>query len=496
MEIEIKMQTITELPSMTGLTNGYRSRTAYRLITEEDRVLVYDSERTFILRPPESIQKLIMSVSEPNKASAELISWLKETDLITNNCISKCYPEQTFILPSLTDISIDLSGNCNMDCKYCFEKPIFSRIGNMSDELIKKTLDFVFEKCEGSNTLSIHFGSGEPLIEFNKLKGLVDLATRMAENKGIDLAFELTTNGTLVNKEIAEYLAEHPFNVRVSCDGPPSIHNTYRALKDGSASYDRVERGLKEILSLMGDRVTVNSVICSGTRLRTIWDWAKSLGIQHIHTVKVGSKKDSGLAMTSHEASEYKTDLKYICNQIFTILSQGQKPMEFQPISKIIRRLMLPAPINRFCGVSGSYLGVASDGKVYPCFRHLGIEKYCFGDVENGIDDKSREQYRRYEAAPVDNRRGCSNCWARYLCGGGCYADPVIYGDKNNSPLFEQCTFWKLDIAKAISFYDEIRSIDPTYCLRMFGDDIDDIDDIINKHIIERPEFVKTRKTV
>ncbi len=487
------MQTVTELPRITELEDGYRIRTAYCLITEEDRVLVYDTERTFILSPPEYIQKLLMLIPELNQVPAELISWLKESDLITDDSTSKCHSEQSSILPSLTDISVDLSGNCNMDCKYCFEKPIFSRIGNMSDEIIEKTLDFAFKKCGDSNTLAIHFGSGEPLIELNKLKRLVGLAGQMAENKGIELGFEITTNGILVNKKIATYLAEHPFNVRVSCDGPPSIHNTYRTLSNGRASYDQVERGLKKLLSLMGDRVTVNSVICSGTRLRTIWDWAKSLGIQHIHTVKVGSKKDSGLAKPVHEASEYKTDLKYICNDILTTLSKGQKPIEFQPITKIIRRLMLPAPINRFCGVSGSYLGVASDGKVYPCFRHLGIEQYCFGDVENGIDDKSREQYRNHEAAPVDNRLGCSNCWARYLCGGGCYADPIIYGDEINSPLLEQCTFWKLDIEKAISFYDEIRNIDPAYCLQMFGDDIDDI---IGKHLNDWPEFTKNRKTV
>jgi uncharacterized protein len=487
------MQNITKLQPINRLTNEYRTRTAYCLISEEGKVLFYDSERTFVLKPPEYIQNLIKKGALLTNTSIELNSWLKANDLVTKSYKTKHGAEHSSTLPAVTDVSIDLSGNCNMACKYCFEKPIFSRTGNMTNKVIKKTLEFAFEKCEGSSTLSLHFGSGEPLIEFNKLKQLVSLACQIADHKGINLGFELTTNGTLINKEIAAYLAEHSFNVRLSCDGPPHVHNTFRKFKNGRTSYDRVERGLNELLSVMSDRITINTVICSGTRLRAIWDWAKSIGIKHIHTVKVGSKKDSGLVMGSPEIAAYKSDLIYICNDIIHILSQGQTPLEFQPITKIIRRLMIPAPINRFCGVSGSYLGIASDGKVYPCFRHLGVEKYCFGDIEKGISDKLRKKYRNYEASPVDERPTCSYCWAKYLCGGGCYADPVIYGDKNNIPLLEQCNFWKTDIATAISFYDELRTIDPTYCLRLFGDDIDDI---IGRCSNDQPEFVQNRKTL
>ena len=114
---------------------------------------------------------------------------------------------------------------------------------------------------------------------------------------------------------------------------------------------------------------------------------------------------------------DYKEDLKLICDALLDDLENGRSPMDYQPITKTLRRLMIPAPITRFCGVAGSYVGIAADGKVYPCFRHLGLEDYHLGNIVDGIDDNMRRRYRENEAADVDNRPGCQDCWARYMCG-------------------------------------------------------------------------------
>jgi len=84
---------------------------------------------------------------------------------------------------------------------------------------------------------------------------------------------------------------------------------------------------------------------------------------------------------------------------------------------------------------ASSYVGIAADGEVYPCFRHLGLKDYHLGNVVDGLNDSKRMEFRSKEAADVDNRPGCQSCWARYICGGGCYADSVVYGpDKLATP--------------------------------------------------------------
>jgi len=151
---------------------------------------------------------------------------------------------------------------------------------------------------------------------------------------------------------------------------------------------------------------------------------------------------------------------------------------------------MIPQPITRFCGVAGSYLGVASDGRVYPCFRHLGLKDYHLGDVSRGIDDQKRVRFLKAEAADVDQRPICDTCWARYLCGGGCYADSVVYGPDKRKPREDHCPFWRAEIDAAIRFYDRLRRSDPTYCLELFGDDIDSL---LEKSSVSTPAFLQRK---
>jgi uncharacterized protein len=156
---------------------------------------------------------------------------------------------------------------------------------------------------------------------------------------------------------------------------------------------------------------------------------------------------------------------------MFCALQAGQVPIEFQPITKIVRRLMIPEPITRFCGVAGSYLGVSSAGEVYPCFRHLGLDEFKFGDVTHGISDEKRQAFMGANAADVDSRPICKTCWARYLCGGGCYADSTVYGENKLEPQSEHCPFWLAEIETAIRFYERLRRHEPGWCIRLFGDD-------------------------
>jgi hypothetical protein len=38
--------------------------------------------------------------------------------------------------------------------------------------------------------------------------------------------------------------------------------------------------------------------------------------------------------------------------------------------------------------------------------------------------------------------------------------------------IFQHCPFWRTEIDTAIHFYKALTTEDPTYCLRLFGDDL------------------------
>lgn len=468
-----------------------RLRNVHPLVDENRRcALIYDLERTFVIEVPDRFQASLAGAITTADLDGPLGSWMKDEDLLTRDARRGWSDPHPDIAPRVTDVSLDMSGSCNMGCVYCFEDSIGSRIGRMSEETALAALDFAFKKTAGAKHIALHFGSGEPLLRFDLLRMIVREADRRAADEGRNVSYDLTTNATLVTPEIAEFLSTHPFNVRVSCDGPPSVHDVFRPMKNGRPSYALVERGLKLLMSHLPNHLTVNSVICGTTRLKDVWSWAKELGIRHYHVIKVGAYDSRNVTLQRAELARFRADLELICDDMFADLEAGKRPIDYQPITKVIRRLMIPQPITRFCGVAGSYLGVASDGKVYPCFRHLGLKEYQFGDVLNDVDDQKRVTFLKVEAADVDQRPICHTCWARYLCGGGCYADSVVYGPDKRKPQEGHCPFWRAEIDTAIRFYDRLRRSDPTYCLELFGDDIDSL---LEKSAASTPTFLERR---
>lgn len=430
-----------------------RLRNAHRI----DGSLVYDLERTFVLREPE----------------AHDVQWLRDEDLLTD-AAPPDWSERSSRLPPVTDVSFDLAGACNLACVYCFEKDIVSRTGALDRDTAAAAVDFAFERAAPAKRLVLHFGSGEPLLRFRLLRQIVSAAEARAAD-GWFVGFDLTTNGTLVTPQIADFFADHAFNIRVSFDGPPAIQDRNRPLLRGGGSYAHVQRGLKLLLERLPERVILNSVLTGGTRLTELWEWAKTLGVRHMYVIKVGAADEADVSLREAELREYADDLAFISNEIFEHLSAGEPVIDYLAFTRIIRRLVTAKPVTRYCGAGGTYLGISTDGTVYPCFRHIGLTDYALGDVHRGVDDEARARYRSTVAADVERRPVCSSCWARYLCGGACYADSVVYGTDVLQPLTRHCAFWQAEIEEAIRLYDRLVTTHPEACLRILGENPDRI---------------------
>lgn len=61
--------------------------------------------------------------------------------------------------------------------------------------------------------------------------------TKDINNENIKFCYGMTTNGTLLNKEIIDYLVHNKFNLSISLDGN-KYHNEYRVFKNGKNSFD------------------------------------------------------------------------------------------------------------------------------------------------------------------------------------------------------------------------------------------------------------------
>lgn len=71
------------------------------------------------------------------------------------------------------------------------------------------------------------------------------------------------------------------------------------------------------------------------------------------------------------------------------------------------------------CGAGAGYVSVSAKGDIYACHRLIDDEKWHLGDTQQGLDLERRQAILNRKF--VDKQPGCQSCWARYLCGGGCY---------------------------------------------------------------------------
>jgi uncharacterized protein len=78
------------------------------------------------------------------------------------------------------------------------------------------------------------------------------------------------------------------------------------------------------------------------------------------------------------------------------------------------------------CGAGAGYLGVSSDGGLFACHRFVGDSRAALGGVSSGPDEARRTIW--LTERHVDRQDPCGQCWARYLCGGGCHHEVINRG--------------------------------------------------------------------
>lgn len=143
-------------------------------------------------------------------------------------------------------LRLALTEKCNMACSYCFQQQMYPESQPvLSRKQLDETLEWFINQGEGSY-LTVQYFGGEPLLEWDNLVRAHDILAR-AKSDGIIKGFRetITTNGTLMTKERAEWLVSKEFDLTFSFDGPPEQNDKYRLLRSGRGTYKLAERGLK-----------------------------------------------------------------------------------------------------------------------------------------------------------------------------------------------------------------------------------------------------------
>ena len=160
--------------------------------------------------------------------------------------------KQEDVSPSYVKLTINPTLQCNLSCWYCYEN---HNNGHFMDEkVVSAVTQYIrnfFEEYPETNLILSFFG-GEPLLYFAKvIQPIITFAQQEAQKRNKNIGISFTSNGTLLNDKICEFLKDTnaPVSFQITLDGSRVNHNKTRFFKNGVGSYDIVTAGIRKAIS-------------------------------------------------------------------------------------------------------------------------------------------------------------------------------------------------------------------------------------------------------
>jgi uncharacterized protein len=229
----------------------------------------------------------------------------------------------------------------------------------------------------------------------------------------------VTTNGTLIEPGDAALLARHPFDVTVSIDGPPALHDRQRPMAGGAPSSARLRIGLDRLLRQRPRSLSARITVTAETGpLLPVLDHVLALGFDSAGFAPVIAAPQPRTELKDEALVHYTEELIACGRHALGELRAG-RAYPFSNFAAAMVELHRGSARRHPCGAGAGYLSIDAEGAAFACHRLVGDEAFQFGSLADGIDDGARLAHLRRSA--VDTQEPCASCWARYLCGGGCH---------------------------------------------------------------------------
>jgi len=340
-------------------------------------------------------------------------------------------------------VQLFLVEGCNLRCRYCYvgRNGALAR-DRMPLDIARRAVDFAFSRAGRLRNVGVMFFGGEPLLHREAIEFAVEYARTTARQLGKRVSFSITTNGTMVDGEVADFLRRHRFGVTLSLDGPQEVQDSMRPLASGGSSSDLAVAGLGH-LQAAGIRCLVRATVTNRCMDRgALTRFFESLGVRQVQLTYAEPRcgecgpYDIGPAAWG-DASPREDALAAECA---AAASGGDGP-KLSPFSRVLADVHAPIRWALPCGVGRAVLTVGIDGQLYPCHRYVGMSSYVLGDLDQGLD---REKLRSYYEGYFAVAERCRSCWASGVCRLRC---PWVYSGDDGE--FRTLPDWQCDSARA-----------------------------------------------
>ena len=324
----------------------------------------------------------------------------------------------------LKAICLHVAHDCNLACKYCFagKGEYDGPKGLMSYETGKRALDFLVEQSGTRHNLEVDFFGGEPLLNWDVCKKLVEYGRSIEKKYNKNFRFTVTTNGVLLNDEIMDFCNKEMGNVVLSLDGRKETHDRLRITRKNTGSYDMIIDKFKKFAQSRNQK----DYYMRGTYTHLNTDFSKDVihmadeGFKELSIEPVVCDPSEDYALKDSDLPVLKEQYEILANEM---LRRYRKGNGFTFYHYMIDLDAGPCIVKRVsgCGVGTEYMAVTPDGELYPCHQFVGDEKFLLGDIWNGV--KNKNVLEQFENCNVYSHKECKDCFAKLYCSGGCAAN-------------------------------------------------------------------------
>ncbi|ACD53468.1 UNVERIFIED_ORG: thioether cross-link-forming SCIFF peptide maturase [Clostridium botulinum] len=423
--------------------------------------LVYDLVDDNKLKSKEELVKALSNKYEENVISEAYDEIL---ELIDNGILYSKDQYEEIAHSSMDDrdyikaVCLNIIHGCNLRCKYCFadEGEYHGHKGVMSLDVAKKAIDYVVKRSGPRKNIEIDLFGGEPTMIMDTIKDIIKYARDNEKKWNKNIRFTMTTNATLLNPEMMDFMDKEMGNIILSLDGRKCVNDNVRIKADGSGSYDDIIPNIKEMIKR---RTKGKTFYVRGTFTRNNTDFYEDVmamineGFDEISIEPVVLPDEHSLSLREEDLETIFKNYDKLYEEMAKRKREGKDEFNFYHFNIDLQGG--PCVYKRIsgCGAGFEYVAITPQGDVYPCHQFVGNEEFKLGTIYDDTYDS--ELGKKFKEAHIYNKPKCRDCWAKFYCSGGCQANNFNFNGDMKIPYEIGCKMQKKRIECAIALKAE-----------------------------------------
>jgi uncharacterized protein len=395
-----------------------------------------------------------------------------ELDAIASSHGKQPMPEVPLKEFPLQRVVLNITNQCNLACTYCYEYSadrIAQTAGKpkyMQAEIAEASVEMLLQESGSRPNIHVTFFGGETLLNFPVMRTTVEYARRRATELRKQIEFSLTTNATLLNEEIIEFLSDNRVGVTVSIDGDRELNDRQRVFHSGKGSYDVIVPNIKKLLkrhrtNSIGARVTLTAGVSDVTRI--FRHLTEEIGFDAAGFSPATANPDRLYSIGPQKMDNVLDQFASLAWEYRDYALQG-KQHGFTNASDTIKELHTGISKAYACGAGVGLLGVGTEGSISLCHRFVDSPVGKMGHVKDGVDHEARRAF--LNTHHIGARYDCHTCWARPVCAGGCYHEAFIHSGNTSAANLHYCDWIRGWNDVCLQVYGEIATRRPEFLNR------------------------------